>query len=389
VCYLTRSTEHQTDFTYRTRTPPFTFGFGIDSNKVNLRRMNVSPSEIPNQDTESGSNENKESNDHSSSDVPNNASDKKVDGNDNASVDDDMNTEETPTPESASSKHIDAIASEPSPTNDIDTDNTPKDAEPTAGTEDSSSPTSNATPSGTDSTPANPTRTISKPPKRGRTAYFIFMSYTRPKVQSENEGKSIGTIAKIMGLLWKDLDPVAKQVYIDKAKKEKEQYVEDRKLYLEQHPEDKLNNADASSQKNEKNKDPLSLTYPVARIRKISRLDPEVKGLSKEALLAITKAAELFTEKFGNETHSMAQMQKRRKILNQDLIDVVSLKEPFFFLKEDLLDLVKLQQQKPQEEQEHGKVGAAGKKKIKGGLSEKAAKAVANTRPMTSFFKAK
>ena len=233
-----------------------------------------------------------------------------------------------------------------------------------------------------------PTRTISNPPKRGRTAYFIFMSENRSKVQAENEGKSVGAIAKIMGQLWKDLDPNVKQIYMDKSQKEKQQYVEDQKLYLEQHPEENVKrslamNADGS----QKAKDPLSLTYPLARIRKIARLDPEVKGISKEATLAITKAAELFTERFGNETNSMAQMQKRQKILNQDLVDVVSLKEPFFFLKEDLLDLIKLQQ-KQKREGETGD-GSNGKGKKSSVLSEKAAKAASNTKPLTSFFKMK
>ncbi len=265
-------------------------------------------------------------------------------------------------------------------------------AEPSGGSSIGDMSTSGSDPSNdspTDQIPADepaaasePTRIISNPPKKGRTAYFIFMSENRSKVQSQNEGKSVGAIAKIMGQLWKDLDPDAKQVYMDKSLLEKERYLEDQRLFLEQNPGANTSNSNDANANGIG--DPMSLVYPVARIRKISRLDPEVKGMSKEATFVITKAAELFTERFGNETNSMAQMQKRRKILNQDLVDVVNLKEPFFFLKEDLLDLVKLQQKQASEDSKSGKGKKSGSV-----LSEKAAKAVANTRPLTSFFKSK
>ena len=167
------------------------------------------------------------------------------------------------------------------------------------------------------------------------------------------------------------------------------------KLYKEQHPNANANananggaNNATGSASADKNKDG-ALAYPVARIRKICRLDPEVKGISKEATLLITKAAEIFTCKLGEESNRMALMQKRRKLVTRDVVDVVSLKEQFFFLKEDLLDLIRVQQE------EQSGVGAgvagvngagAGKKKVIKPPSEKAAAAAANTKPLTSFF---
>jgi histone H3/H4 len=83
------------------------------------------------------------------------------------------------------------------------------------------------------------------------------------------------------------------------------------------------------------------LILPVARIRKICRLDPEVRSLSKEALLLVTKAAELMTAKLAGETVRVAQIQNRRKLLPDDIAQVCGTREQFLFLREDIQDLAR------------------------------------------------
>jgi histone H3/H4 len=83
------------------------------------------------------------------------------------------------------------------------------------------------------------------------------------------------------------------------------------------------------------------LFLPVARIRKICHLDPEVRGISKEATLLITKAAELFTHKLSKEAIVIAQMQNRRTCLPEDVVEVCSLKDAYQFLREDIRDLLR------------------------------------------------
>lgn len=100
------------------------------------------------------------------------------------------------------------------------------------------------------------------------------------------------------------------------------------------------------------------LILPVARIRKICKLDPDVKGMSKESTILIAKATELFCIKLGNECVTMAQMQNRRKLLPEDVVEVCSLKERFMFLKDDLKDLAKEQiKERRETEKEEGKSG--------------------------------
>lgn len=85
---------------------------------------------------------------------------------------------------------------------------------------------------------------------------------------------------------------------------------------------------------------PDHLTFPVAKVRKICRLDPDVKNLSREALQLVVKCAELATARLGREAVKVARLQNRRKLLPEDVAHVCTYREPFLFLKDDLRDLV-------------------------------------------------
>jgi histone H3/H4 len=83
-----------------------------------------------------------------------------------------------------------------------------------------------------------------------------------------------------------------------------------------------------------------TLVFPVARIRKICKLDPDVRGISKEAAVLITKAAEQFCAGLGKETVSVAALQNRRKLLPDDVAQVCSSRDQYLFLRDDVRDLV-------------------------------------------------
>jgi DNA-directed RNA polymerase I subunit RPA43 len=122
-----------------------------------------------------------------------------------------------------------------------------------------------------------------------------------------------------------------------------------------------------------------SLVIPTARIRKICKLDPEVSGLSREAVLLVTAAAELATAALGRECVSVAQIQNRRKLLPEDVAHVCSTRERFLFLREDIQDIARKSQQEQKE--------AAAARKTKGKQSNTAA--AAGTKPLTSYFASK
>ena len=61
-------------------------------------------------------------------------------------------------------------------------------------------------------------------PKKPLTAYFAWMSENRERIKSENEGASIGEVAKIAGEEWRELDASSKSKYEKAYKAGMEKY---------------------------------------------------------------------------------------------------------------------------------------------------------------------
>ena len=115
---------------------------------------------------------------------------------------------------------------------------------------------------------------------------------------------------------------------------------------------------------------------PVARVRKIVKLDPDVKGLSKEGIQLITKASELFVAALGTSSVQVATLQNRRKIVPDDILQVCETKPSFMFLQEDVRSLI------DEQKEEH-----IIKEKAKEEAKSKAnSEANSGVKPLTSFF---
>ena len=169
--------------------------------------------------------------------------------------------------------------------------------------------------------------------------------------------------------MWAALTEEERNVYQQKSAMERERVAQELSKYsLEGVDLDKINGNSSSN----KPVDPCALTFPVARIRKICRLDHEVHGISKEAALLITKCTELATVKLGRECVKVAQLQNRRKLLPEDVAQVCATREQFLFLRDDVKDLVRDQKKTLD--------------KPKPSPSALAVAASANMKPMTAFF---
>ena len=104
---------------------------------------------------------------------------------------------------------------------------------------------------------------------------------------------------------------------------------------------------------------PLDLVFPAAKVRKICKLDPEVKNVSREALQLIVKAAELFTTAIGKESVKVARFNNRRKLLPEDVAHVCVHRSAYTFLKDDVKDLVKWQREAARKEKKQKEAAAA------------------------------
>jgi len=192
-------------------------------------------------------------------------------------------------------------------------------------------------------------------------------------------------VAKALGQLWAGISAEEKQSYQDRAAEERARVAADLKAWQEAHGDD---NDDGEVADNKDGSSSGTLVFPLARIRKICKLDPDVRGLSKEGLLLVTKAAELVTAKLGKETVRVAQIQNRRKLLPEDVAQVCSSREQFAFLREDIADLTRQQQK------DNAAAAAAKAKNGEGGASsadkkEDGQPSRSNMKPLTAYFTAK
>lgn len=219
----------------------------------------------------------------------------------------------------------------------------------------------------------NERRTVS-PPRVMCATFSMLHSIHSPLYYyyKQHPGEGVGVIARETGQLWSALSEEEKIPYHEKAAAEKEAFKKALELYKDL-PDDAVGDG---QHKKSTLIAPTALSLPSARIRKIAKLDPDVKGMSKEALLLITKSAELFTTKLGMETVKVAALQNRRKLLPEDVAHVCSAREQFLFLREDVKDL----------QQEMHASNLAKKKETSSSNSSAAAAAATNARPLTDYF---
>ncbi|KAL3924849.1 MAG: hypothetical protein SGILL_000789, partial [Bacillariaceae sp.] len=160
---------------------------------------------------------------------------------------------------------------------------------------------------------------IPSKPKKARTGYMIFQDNLRSKGGlTVDPGESW---LKVVGQKWAAISPEEKDTFREMAAKEREQVsalIEERNNAIKEAGFDPKEFDDDKDAK-DGSKDALGLVFPVARIRRIAKLDPEVKNLSKEAIHLVVKAAELFTSSLGQETTGVARIQNRRTLLPQDV----------------------------------------------------------------------
>jgi histone H3/H4 len=263
------------------------------------------------------------------------------------------------------------------PATDDETKGSPAQEEPETNSDEPNPPNDERKP------PASPEAApvLGRPPKRARTAYFIFADAVRSNIQKEHPGEGVAAQAKRIGARWKSIPEPERDKYKDLAAKEKAANAAALAAYQERFGSAALEDTDPSSSSASS---PDDLFFPIAKIRKIAKLDPEVKTLSKEALQLVVKSAELALAKLGAESVKVARIQNRRTLLAEDVCSVCSHREVFRFLKDDLRDLAKqLANQKKENQVPSGgnnKAGTIGK------AEAARAAAVSGTKPLTSYF---
>ncbi|CDZ98184.1 DNA polymerase epsilon, subunit C [Phaffia rhodozyma] len=87
-----------------------------------------------------------------------------------------------------------------------------------------------------------------------------------------------------------------------------------------------------------------SSSFPISRVQKIIKADPEVTNCSKEASFLISQATEFFVKKFVDQGYLKSRTDGRKTIQLKDLTSVVRATPDFMFLEELIPDPVTLNQ---------------------------------------------
>ncbi|ORX45254.1 histone-fold-containing protein [Hesseltinella vesiculosa] len=83
---------------------------------------------------------------------------------------------------------------------------------------------------------------------------------------------------------------------------------------------------------------------PLARVKRIIKLDKDIAMINAEATQTVCLATELFMEYLANEGYTTAQKAKRKTIYYKDLADVVGKTEAFQFLEDVVPQTITLEE---------------------------------------------
>lgn len=176
----------------------------------------------------------------------------------------------------------------------------------------------------------SPSISKTKEIKKPCTAFFIYLGEMRSKIIQENPGISFKEIPKVCSEKFKNLSTVDRAHYDNLAKSDRERYIKEVELDKLNRKDDPEINLQAAASKSG-----TELVFPLGRIKRIVKLDKEIKNLSKEALVAITKSTELFIASLTLKTSQITGKRKGKVIKDSDLYQTVFSHEPLHFLRLD------------------------------------------------------
>ncbi|GAB9471619.1 Nuclear y ccaat-box binding factor c subunit nf yc [Globisporangium polare] len=170
------------------------------------------------------------------------------------------------------------------------------------------------------------------PIKRALSSYMIFCNDRRKQITAENPGLRIGEIQKLISVQWKELNEQEKEHYVQLAAKDKARYEQeklDNPVVVEEADPDTHEDAVSSN----------ACIYQLGRVKKIIQTDPDIDRVSREALIAIAKASELFVQFLGTKSYENALFQNRRQIKDSDVTRTIQSTGSLDWLREDFPDV--------------------------------------------------
>lgn len=175
-----------------------------------------------------------------------------------------------------------------------------------------------------------------KPPARivpAKSAWMLYTHDMRPIIKAEQPGLKMTEQMKVISERWKALTDEERKPYEELAAKDKERFNREKSQASKQPA--KAPRAVAMDVQGRVVGE--EMVFPLARIRRSMKLDPEVKNVGKDPAMIVAKATELFLEVLAEQSaHILSATGKGRKTLKAD--DVASgmrRKQSLAFLRPD------------------------------------------------------
>ncbi|TFJ84584.1 hypothetical protein NSK_004049 [Nannochloropsis salina CCMP1776] len=172
-------------------------------------------------------------------------------------------------------------------------------------------------------------------PVPAKSAWMLFTAEARELLKKEQPSLRVTEQVKIMSEQWKTLDDEARRPFLERAANDKERYQEEKLRWEGNQAAKAVPKGGKELRKDVEAGRRLAdeMLFPLARIRKIMKLDPEVKTVSKEAALLVGKATELFLDMIGEESHKASG--RRRTLKSDDVAVAMRRQGKFAFLRPD------------------------------------------------------
>eukprot|EP00240_Pyramimonas_obovata_P006923 CAMPEP_0118923724 /NCGR_PEP_ID=MMETSP1169-20130426/2145_1 /TAXON_ID=36882 /ORGANISM="Pyramimonas obovata, Strain CCMP722" /LENGTH=163 /DNA_ID=CAMNT_0006864751 /DNA_START=54 /DNA_END=542 /DNA_ORIENTATION=+ len=156
------------------------------------------------------------------------------------------------------------------------------------------------------------------PPKQ--TPYFLFCNEARESAREEFAKQGVpnptgAAVAKVLGERWKNLSEEEKTHYKNKAGE-----IAAELLRIE--AENAENNDDNDEEGREE--DEKSTHLPLARVKRIMRLDRSVRLIHLDTLKLVAKTTELFIEHLIEKSEGFCRAKKRKTVMYSDIEHTVA-----------------------------------------------------------------
>lgn len=166
------------------------------------------------------------------------------------------------------------------------------------------------------------------PVRKPVSAFLHYCAEQRPVVKRMMPSASAGDITKAISESWRGMSEEDKRKFVELAAADKDRYERERA----QMPKGSIGAGSGGGSKSA-TCEAHETVIPIGRVKKIAKLDNEVKSVSKEATAVIAKMTELFISRLATETHVASSGKKIIKA--SDVAHCIHNRPAFAWLRAD------------------------------------------------------